>query len=93
MSEQTQMPGTAPERETGSFVVDVLLPLDDPASSLGAAAPGPPAQPGDSGSEQDPIATARELAQRKTIEQLQKRVEALEAAAAAEPVTAPSPLE
>lgn len=83
MSEQTQAPGT----EAATIVIDVLLPLDAPAP----ADPTASAEPGDA--VPDPIAAARERVQQATIEQLQRRVEALEAAAAAEPVTAPSPLQ
>lgn len=43
-------------------------------------------------SDKDAIVIARELAQHRSIERLQRWVEALEAAAAADPVMASSPL-
>jgi hypothetical protein len=72
-----------PTRETKAetTVPRAVLPLQ-PAAPRGSGVP-----------DKDPIELARERAQQKAVEQLQRRVEALEAAAAAEPVTAPSPLQ
>ena len=83
-------PSPAPAPET---TTEPQAPEPAPLAPITTTDSPPAAEPAAGTPEKDPIEIARERAQQQAIEQLQKRVEALEAAANAEPVTAPSPLQ
>jgi hypothetical protein len=84
--EEDSTPAPAPETTPEPTSPDPFAPLAPITTTDTAPAP-------DQGTDKDPIEIARERAQQQAIDQLQRRVEALEAAAAAEPITAPSPLQ